>query len=327
MNPFNSLVVVFSRTTPIFSGLTAIFCYFFCTTFFIFLYICSRIRVINQIKQMNRQGFIDFNTRLSPENSGKAASYATAIGILDKVLLHQKVIDLNGKSLYDIHDVAVIEKVLDLVKEEVKKMKAGLPNIFDYGKPNQTSYPLGGFCSAALTNLMDYALFDGAEMIVHKEVNPRTISSKLIKYFDLTKEGEDVESKTKQRRGQDYFRRMILSLYGGRCALTGIDIPQVLLASHIIPWRDKSHKGDRLNPSNGICLSALYDKAFDEGLITFSPDDYKVLFSSALKEKENMEYYSKHFACIDGKHLTLPSEYQPNRDFLAYHRDHVFMGL
>jgi putative restriction endonuclease len=276
---------------------------------------------------MDRLGFIDFNTRLSPENSGKATSYAKAIDILDKVLLHQKEINLNGQSLYDIHDIAVIEKVLDFVKEEVKKMKIGRPNIFDYGKPSQTSYPLGGFCSAALNSLMDYAQFDGAEMIVHKETNPRTISSKLIKYFDLTKEGEDVVSESKRRKGQDYFRRMILANYGCRCALTGIDIPQLLLASHIIPWRDKSHKKERLNPENGICLSALYDKAFDNGLITFSPDDYTVRISSALRENETKEYYDQHFGCIVGKKLIMPSEYLPNRDFLAYHREKVFVGV
>ena len=72
---------------------------------------------------MDRRGFIDFNTRLSPENSGKAASYAQAIRILDAVLMHQHVVDLHGRSLYDIHDLAVLEQVWELVKEEVKKMK------------------------------------------------------------------------------------------------------------------------------------------------------------------------------------------------------------
>lgn len=43
---------------------------------------------------MTRQGFMDFNTRLSPENSGKADSYARAIQILDEVVLHQSVIVL-----------------------------------------------------------------------------------------------------------------------------------------------------------------------------------------------------------------------------------------
>lgn len=43
---------------------------------------------------MDRKGFIDFNTRLSPENSGKADSYARAIMILDEVLPYQVVTDL-----------------------------------------------------------------------------------------------------------------------------------------------------------------------------------------------------------------------------------------
>ena len=86
---------------------------------------------------MDRQGFIDFNTRLSPENSGKADSYARAISILDEVLPYQDAIDLHGQSLYNIADTAVIESVLHLVNSEVRKMKAGQQSIFDHGNPNQ----------------------------------------------------------------------------------------------------------------------------------------------------------------------------------------------
>lgn len=280
---------------------------------------------------MDRQGFIDFNTRLSPENSGKADSYARAINILDEVLPYQNVIDLQGQSLYDVHDVAVIKEVLLFVNSEVRKMRNNEQNIFDYGKPNQKSYPLKSFCSAALKSLMKYAQFEqeveAADKIVAQETNPRTISKKLIAHFDLTKEGEDIESERKRRKGQEYFRRMILANYGSRCALTGIDIPQLLLGSHIIPWSDKSHKRERLNPCNGICLSALYDKAFDKGLITILPDDYSICLSSAILEYKSQEYFDKHFGSLAGKQISLPEEYKPNRDYLAYHRDHVFMGI
>lgn len=279
---------------------------------------------------MDRQGFIEFNTRLSPENSRKATSYAQAIRILDEVLAHQNVIDLHGQSLYDIPNAAIIEEVLSFVNDEVKKMKNNQQNIFDYGNPDQRSYPLKSFCSAALKSLKKYAIYEQevktADTIVAQESNPQSISAKLIAHFDITKEGEDKISLTKQRKGQDYFRRMILANYGGRCALTGIDIPQLLLASHIIPWADKSHKKERLNPCNGICLSALYDKAFDQGLISISPDDYSVVISSVLRENETKEYFDKHFGIMIGKKLALPTDYLPNRDFLAYHRDKVFMG-
>ncbi|MBR3479136.1 MAG: hypothetical protein IKH32_00320 [Prevotella sp.] len=84
---------------------------------------------------MDRKGFIDFNTRLSPENSGKADSYARAIMILDEALPYQNAIDLQGRSLYELSDVAAIDDVLHLVNEEVKKMKNQQQNIFDdYGK-------------------------------------------------------------------------------------------------------------------------------------------------------------------------------------------------
>lgn len=280
---------------------------------------------------MDRKGFIDFNTRLSPENSGKADSYARAIMILDEVLSYQNVIDLQGRSLYELSDITAIDDVLHLVNEEVKKMKNQQQNIFDdYGKPNQRSYPLKSFCSAALKSLKKYAEYEQevvvADRIVAQETNPQTISKKLIAYFDITKEGEDQLSITKRRKGQDYFRRMILANYGSRCALTGISVPQLLLASHIIPWADKSHKKDRLNPCNGICMSALYDKAFDKGLITISPDDYTILLSSALQEYGMQEYFDKQFGSISGKQITMPIDYKPNRDFLAYHRDKVFVG-
>lgn len=280
---------------------------------------------------MDRKGFIDFNKQFSAEKSGKADSYARAIQILDNVLIHQDTIDLHGQSLYDITDVSVIEKVIALVKDEVKKMKNNEQNIFDYGNPNQRSYPLNSFCSAALISLKSYAQYEQevveADKIVKQETDPRAISKKLIDHFDITKEGEDIVSRTKRRKGQDYFRRMILKFYGGHCALTGINVPQLLFASHIIPWSDKTHKKERLNPCNGICLSALYDQAYDVGLITISPDDFKVSLSSALLEYEDEEYFNKHFACIDGRAITLPSEYQPNKDFLAYHREKVFMGV
>lgn len=278
---------------------------------------------------MDRQGFLDFNTSLSYENSGKAASYVKAIEILDAVLRHQDVIDLGGQSLYNLSDTATIEAVLNFVKGEVKKMKNHQSCIFDFGAPNQTSYPLKGFCSAALSSLIKYAEYEQqvveADDIVAHETDARKISKKLVAHFDLAKEGEDEVSQTKRRKGQDYFRRMILFNYGGHCALTGIDVPQLLLASHIVPWKNSTPL-QKLSPENGICLSALYDKAFDKGLITFSPDDYSVQFSSALRECETKEYYDKYFGIIEGRKLMVPEEYKPNRDFLAYHRDKVFLG-
>lgn len=253
-----------------------------------------------------------------------------AIRILDEALPHQSVIDLQGRSLYDVSDVTTINGLIELVRVEQAKMRRGEKSIFYYGRLNQSSYPLKSFCSAALKSLKQYALYEhevmDADRIETQETNPRMISAKLITHFDLTKESEDVASETRRRKGQDYFRRMILANYGGRCALTGIDIPQLLLASHIIPWADKTHKQDRLSPCNGIYLSALYNKAFDWGLITISPDDYTIHLSGALREYETQDYFDRHIGSISGQKITMPIEHRPNRDFFAYHRDHVFVA-
>ena len=138
-------------------------------------------------------------------------------------------------------------------------------------------------------------------------------------------DGKERTAVIKQRVNQSVFRSMILNNYEGRCAITGINIPGLLVAGHIIPWADSTPQ-QKLCPENGICLSALYDRAFDKGFITISPDDYTVCLSSALREYETQDYYDCHFGGISGKKITLPIEHLPDRDFLAYHRDHVFVA-
>lgn len=108
--------------------------------------------------------------------------------------------------------------------------------------------------------------------------------------------GYDKEVMTKVRVGQNFFRRSVLSAYNYTCCISGLTIPDLLVASHIVPWRDDS--SNRLNPKNGLALSALHDRAFDLGIITISEemtvkvskvehaeDDY--FFLSALKSFEN----------------------------------------
>lgn len=136
---------------------------------------------------------------------------------------------------------------------------------------------------------------------------------------DLT--GEDKKRVVKTRVNQNVFRAIILANYNSTCALSGIDIPELLVASHIMPWADD--KEERLNPENGICLSSLYDKAFDQGLITFS-DDYKTILSSKIKANVGKTYYADFFEPIDGKQLLTPEKYFPNKRFLEYHRDVIF---
>lgn len=91
----------------------------------------------------------------------------------------------------------------------------------------------------------------------------------------------EVERLTVQRVGQDLFRQALLDYWGGRCPLTGITDPKLLRASHIVPWAECESDALRLDVHNGLLLSALWDAAFDAGLISFA-DDGTVLRSPSL---------------------------------------------
>jgi putative restriction endonuclease len=133
--------------------------------------------------------------------------------------------------------------------------------------------------------------------------------------------GETKERLVKARVNQSVFRKMVLANYDFKCAITKIDIPQLLLASHIIPW-SKNEK-ERLNPENGICLSPLYDKAFDKGLIGINTN-YEVILSKELKTKKEHPFFSNYFSNIEKKKITEPLSYLPKKEFLQFHLDTIF---
>ena len=85
-----------------------------------------------------------------------------------------------------------------------------------------------------------------------------------------------------QRIGQDVFRDALMDYWGGRCPLTGITDPALLRASHIVPWADCNDE-QRLDVHNGLLLSALWDAAFDQGLVSFD-DDGTLRVSATLSE-------------------------------------------
>ena len=75
-----------------------------------------------------------------------------------------------------------------------------------------------------------------------------------------------------QRIGQQTFREALMLYWSGRCPLTGITDAPLLRASHIIPWADCGTDAERLDASNGLLLSSLWDAAFDSGLVSFEDD-------------------------------------------------------
>lgn len=123
------------------------------------------------------------------------------------------------------------------------------------------------------------------------------------------------------RRVQSFFRAAVLSGYNFRCALTGLTIPGLLNASHIIPWSESVER--RADPRNGICLNALHDRAFDRGLIAID-DDYRVIVSPRVSKTRDDAFAAQTLGSIEGTKLTLPERFEPDPRALAWHRQHIF---
>jgi putative restriction endonuclease len=125
------------------------------------------------------------------------------------------------------------------------------------------------------------------------------------------------------RRGQQFFRQTVLNSYGVRCCISGINVPRLLVASHIKPWRD--FPDDRLDPRNGLCLSSLHDAAFDAGLITLDKK-LSVVLSRRLKSFFPQPTLEQNFVPFESKPIRLPEKLaEPSAEFLSFHRIKIFV--
>ena len=119
-------------------------------------------------------------------------------------------------------------------------------------------------------------------------------------------------------------RQAVLSAYQRRCCITGVSETKLLIASHIKPWRSSDIKSERTNPRNGLCLNALHDKAFDQGLITLN-DKYEVVLSTSLQSCDMDQDTREWFNSYEGKQIHLPDKFLPDKEFIHYHNDVIFV--
>ena len=119
-----------------------------------------------------------------------------------------------------------------------------------------------------------------------------------------------------QRVGQDVFRRGLFEYWDGRCAITGLRVPEFLRASHIKPWADCDSDADRLDIFNGLLLAAHLDAAFDSGFITIAEDE-AVVVSDALPEG------TRSVLGLD-RSLKVCGVSRAHERYLAWHRGKIF---
>jgi len=136
-------------------------------------------------------------------------------------------------------------------------------------------------------------------------------------------EGRTREAVIRTRVNQSFFRAAILAAYNARCCVTGLSIPELLTASHIVPW--SVDVKNRTNPRNGLCLNALHDRAFDCGLLTVTPE-LKVRLSPRIEKKRSDEFSQMFLLRYENVSISAPRHFAPDIDFLRYHNEKVFLA-
>ena len=119
-----------------------------------------------------------------------------------------------------------------------------------------------------------------------------------------------------RRVGQDIFRRGLLEYWDGRCAITGLDVPDLLRASHIKPWANCDTDAERLDIFNGLLLAPHLDAAFDSGFITIA-EDGTVVVSNALPA-------GARSALVVNRSLTIHGLHRAHERYLPWHRSKIF---
>ena len=134
-------------------------------------------------------------------------------------------------------------------------------------------------------------------------------------------EGKTRDAIVRTRVNQGFFRSAVFVAYDARCCITGLSMPELLNASHIVPW--SIDVKNRTNPRNGLCLNVFHDRAFDCGLLTVTPD-LKVKLSPSVKRKPSDKAIHDFLKRFDGASLSRPSHFAPDPAFLRYHNENIF---
>jgi putative restriction endonuclease len=148
----------------------------------------------------------------------------------------------------------------------------------------------------------------------------RTLPDALLREFErrasLLPRATEIERMVVQRVGQELFREGLLEYWQGRCAVTGLAVPELLRASHIKPWAICDTDAERLDVFNGLLLAPDFDAAFDCGFITVA-DDGEVVVSRTLDEAARRVLGFGHSWRIGGLD-------QRHSGYLRFHRERIF---
>lgn len=137
----------------------------------------------------------------------------------------------------------------------------------------------------------------------------------ILKNLYKYKQSANVEKfyRVKERNGQRALRDNLIKI-DCRCKICGLSNPNLLITSHIIPWKS-SNNSQRVDIFNAFLLCPTHNTLFDRGYISFT-DDGNILISEKIEE----DYYD---LLNINKNIRINVK-DENKKYLKWHRDNIF---
>lgn len=275
--------------------------------------------------------FKEFVRASCSPNSNLPGSYMRALRHVTKFLNNCIPKYASLPPVWEISSLDVIEELYVFVKDEEKKgaasafCRSNLPRSYlTHRYCTNALKAFGRFLSSAKMENEAISIFNStneAESVACGIAEIRIPKPSLFLDDEVavySREGKETLRQVRQRQNQNIFRRMVLMNYNNMCCVTGLPVKEALRASHIVEW-SKDEK-IRLLPTNGLCLAATYDAAFDRHLISFD-EDFRMILSSSLKEYFTNEVFNRTFRDFEGSRIKRALKFQPSQEFLQRHRE------
>ncbi len=130
-------------------------------------------------------------------------------------------------------------------------------------------------------------------------------------------EGKEREVITKQRINQRFFSDAVKASYDYRCCISGVGQKELLDACHIVEWAED--EANRTNPSNGLCMTPFFHRAYDTNLMAITPD-YEIIISDKLiDDNKSKKETTDYLASLNHQTILLPSKFYPDKALLDRH--------
>jgi putative restriction endonuclease len=272
-----------------------------------------------------RDAFEKYLRENSREDTGAITSYLKGMDLLPIMIKKESEGFGDCQKIWSIQSISRIHELLEKVKEEQNRKENSV-----WYLEGKKSYLQKGFIKAALGHYRHFLLENQhqehlLDLFRNHQGDPDELAALLNRepelpdFLEHELEGKEAIRETKVRINQSGFRSMILESYHHRCCITGLDLPELCIASHIIGWAER--KDTRMDPRNGLCLTATYDKAFDKHLITLD-EDYRLVVSREIREHYRNEHARELFEKREGEVIWMPedADRRPLQGYLEEHR-------